>query len=109
MFKISYCNQMSIVQGDTATFTIEVDNYIFSEGDKAYFTVRKDTKESPIAIQKIITEFDEHHFTVYLDKKATNIPVGDYLYDIQLNLADGRVDTIILPTKFSVLGGVTLD
>ena len=56
MFKISYCNQMSIVQGDTATFTIEVDNYIFSEGDKAYFTVRKDTKESPIAIQKIITD-----------------------------------------------------
>ena len=58
---------------------------------------------------KIITEFEGHHFIVSLDKESTNIPPGTYLYDIQLNLADGRVDTIILPTKFTVLGGVTLD
>lgn len=109
MFKISDGNKMSIVQGDTATFTISVDNYTFVEGDKAYFTVRKDTKDSPVEIQKVITEFNVHHFIIHLDKESTNIPVGTYLYDIQLNLADGRVDTIVLPTKFTVLGGVTLD
>ena len=109
MFKIYADNKMSIIQGDTATFTVDVENYIFTEGDKAYFTVRKDIKDSPIEIQKVITTFEDSHFIVYLDKESTNIPVGSYLYDIQLSLADDRVDTIIAPTKFSILGGVTID
>ena len=30
-----------------------------------------------------------------------------YLYDIQINTADGRVDTIVGPAKFKVIGGIT--
>jgi len=31
---------------------------------------------------------------------------GTYYYDIQVNTADGRVDTVLGPAKFKILGGV---
>ncbi len=109
MFLIDDKKKMTVVKGDTAIFTVSVDNHTFSKGDTAYFTVRKSVGESPIEIRKVITDFDKNTFKVFLDKNDTDITVGTYLYDIQLNLNDGRVDTVILPTKFTILGGVTID
>ena len=37
----------------------------------------------------------------------SNLEPGTYWYDIQLNLADGRVDTVVGPAKFKIRGGVT--
>lgn len=109
MFKIDDFGKMTVIQGDTAIFNVDVENYAFANGDVAYFTVRKDLKDSNIEIKKVITDFVGNSFKVFLDKEDTSIKQGNYVYDIQLNLIDGRVDTVVTPNKFTVLGGVTVD
>lgn len=100
-------NAMSMVAKDTATFVISLDNYILDTGDTVYFTVSKELEQPEPAIQKVITEFDEHKAIVILSSEDTNIPVGKYYYDIQINTADGRVDTVLGPHTFKITGGAT--
>lgn len=100
---------MKITQGDTAFFDITISNYEFVEGDILYFTVKKDLDFGQNIIQKKITEFDKNVAKIVLSTSDTNIELGDYIYDIQLSLLDGRVDTIISPTNFEIVAGVTHD
>ena len=44
MFEILRKNHMRVVQGDSAAFDIDIENYNFVDGDKIYFTVKKKTK-----------------------------------------------------------------
>ena len=42
MFKIEqYSNTMAVIKKDTVSFTVSLDNYILSDGDKVTFTVAK--------------------------------------------------------------------
>lgn len=109
MFTIDNKKRMKIVKGDTAIFDINMKGYNFIEGDKVYFTVKISVDDVENIIQKIVTEFDENIAKIVLSSSDTNIDVGSYLYDIQCSLTDGRVDTVIPPTKFEVIGGVTHD
>ena len=109
MFLIDNKKRIKIVSGDTAIFDISVSGYNFVEGDKVYFTVKKNIDDTENAIQKIVTKFDGNTAKVILCKEDTNIPAGIYLYDVQCSLINGIVDTVVLPTKFEVLGGVTHD
>ena len=109
MFEILRKNHMRVVQGDTASFNISVDNYSFVEGDKVYFTVKKDMQDSKYVIQKIANSFEDNIVKFNLNPSDTNIDIGDYIYDIQVSLINGVVDTIVLPSKFEVIGGVTHD
>ena len=107
MFEILGSNHMRIVQGDTAIFNLNISDYNFVEGDVVYFTVKKSIKDKEYALQKVVTEFNENTAKFKLNKEDTNIKAGNYIYDIQVSLQDGRVDTIVLPSKFEVLEGVT--
>ena len=109
MFSIDNRKRMKIVKGDTAIFNIHVNNYKFVEGDKVYFTVKKSIDDTENKIQKVVTSFKENQAKIFLCKEDTNIETGEYLYDVQCSLSNGIVDTIILPTKFEVIGGVTHD
>lgn len=109
MFTIDNKKRMKVVKGDTAIFNIGINNYKFVEGDKVYFTVKKSVDDTRNAIQKVITEFEENQAKIFLCKEDTNIAAGEYLYDIQCSLSNGIVDTIVLPTKFEVIGGITHD
>lgn len=109
MFTIDYKKRIKIVKGDTAIFDIDMENYEFIEGDKVYFTVKKSINDTHNAIQKVISTFDKNKAKIVLSKEDTNIDVGVYLYDVQCSLTNGIVDTIILPTKFEILGGITHD
>ena len=42
MFEILRKNHMKVVQGDTAIFNININDYEFVDGDIVYFTVKKD-------------------------------------------------------------------
>jgi hypothetical protein len=98
---------MTIIKKDTASFDIELDNYMFTIGDEVIFTVNTDVElEEPI-LQKIVTDFEDGIATVHLTTEDTNIDIGTYKYDVQVNAQDGRVDTVIGPAKFIVKGGVT--
>ena len=107
MFEILGSNHMRIVQGDTAIFNLNISDYNFVEGDVVYFTVKKSIKDKEYALQKVVTEFNENTAKFKLNKEDTNIKAGNYIYDIQVSLQDGRVDTIVLPSKFEVIEGVT--
>lgn len=99
-------NAISIVAKDTGDFVISVDNYLLAEGDTVYFTVNVDLeKENPL-ISKEIREFVDNKAVVRLTTQDTNLAIGTYYYDIQINTADGRVDTVLGPAKFKITGGV---
>lgn len=97
---------MSIVAKDTGDFVISLDNYLLDEGDRVYFTVNSELEKPEPLIQKVITTFEDYKAVVRLTTTDTDIPVGSYYYDVEVNTADGRVDTVMGPSKFKVLGGV---
>lgn len=97
---------MSIIAKDTGDFVVSIDNYLLAEGDRVYFTVNDELEKPEPLIQKMIDTFDNHKAIVRLTTQDTDIPVGSYYYDIEVNTADGRVDTVAGPSKFKILGGV---
>ena len=109
MFTIDNKRRIKIVKCDTAIFDITMNNYEFVEGDKLYFSVKKNAIGTDAVIQKIVSTFDGNKAKIVLSTQDTNINEGVYLYDVQCSLFNGVVDTIIPPTKFEVIGGVTHD
>lgn len=99
-------NAISIVAKDTGDFVISFDDYLLGEGDVVYFTVNDELERANPRIQKVVNEFVENKAVIRLTTTDTNIPVGTYYYDVEVNTADGRVDTVLGPAKFKVLGGV---
>lgn len=107
MFKLNPLdNQITVIQGDTGILDLSLQNYQLKEGDKVYFTVKKDFTTKSL-IFKEVTKFTDGKAKFMFNTKDTTLAIGMYFYDVQCNLADGRVDTIIRPTKFQVLGGIT--
>lgn len=103
-------NQISIIQGDTGVIDFVIDNYQLSEGDVVYFTVvDKDLpKGSEPVIKKKITEFNDGAAAINLLALDTQeLEPKKYFYDIQVNTKDGRVDTVIAPSKFVVMEGIS--
>ena len=99
-------NTLSIIAKDTGDFVINLDDYLLAEGDIVYFTVNDALEKNNPRIQKAITEFENNKAVVRLATTDTNLPIGNYFYDVEVNTADGRVDTVLGPAKFKVLGGV---
>ena len=97
---------ISIIAKDTGEFVISFDNYLLNEGDTVYFTVNDELEKPNPRIQKVITEIDNNTEIIRLTTTDTNIPIGNYYYDVEVDTPDGRVDTIMGPSKFKVLGGV---
>ena len=97
---------MSVIRKDTGAFVLNIDNYLLDEGDKVYFTVNNELENPEPAIQKEIIVFYDNKAVIQLSSEDTDISVGNYYYDIEVNTADGRVDTVIGPAKFKVVGGV---
>jgi len=97
---------ISIIAKDTGDFVISFDDYLLDEGDTVYFTVNDELEKTNPRIQKVINEFVNNKAVIRLTTNDTNIPVGNYYYDVEVDTADGRVDTVLGPAKFKVLGGV---
>lgn len=106
MFTVATDNRIEVIRGDTGILELALDNYKLKDGDKVYFTV-KENYEGERLIFKEVTEFVDGKVKFILTSKDTDLKAGMYLYDVQCNLLDGRVDTVIKPAKFKILGGVT--
>lgn len=98
---------IKIIAKDTGDFVLTLNNYILASGDEVYFTINDGIEKEQHLLQKKITEFNEGCAIIFLTTDDTDLPVGEYYYDVQVNTADGRVDTVIGPAKFKVMGGVT--
>ena len=108
MFTINPDNRIKVIQGDTGILDLSLDNHKLKDGDKVYFTVKKDYAAEEVLIFKEVTKFTTDGKAKFIfTAEDTNLAIGLYLYDVQCNLADGRVDTVITASKFQVLGGIT--
>lgn len=78
----------TIIRGDNYPIKIikyDEDNtkISFVAGDKVTFSAKKNLKQTTYNIQESSTTIDNGEMTLTLDKTATDIPVGDYFYDIE--------------------------
>ena len=100
-------NIINVTKGDTGVINLALDNYKLQEGDKVTLTVKQNINDSVYVLQKIVTEFEDGTAKIMLSSSDTNIEPIKYVYDIQVDLADGRVQTVVIPSAFKVLKGVT--
>ena len=96
-------NEINITRGDTAIIDFTLDNHEFVAGDVVYFSVKRSPKDNNYIINKEITNFDGNKAIISLDSNDTRISKGKYWYDIQCNLVDGRVDTVVNKERFIIL------
>ena len=99
--------KITMIRKDTGDLTVALENYLLDTGDEVVFTVNTGYDLEHPLIQKRITEFQDHSALVRLGVDDTDLEPGEYLYDIQVNTADGRVDTVLGPAKFKITGGIT--
>ena len=99
-------NEINITRGDTAIIDFTLDNHEFVAGDVVYFSVKRSPKDNNYIINKEITNFDGNKAIISLDSNDTSISKGKYWYDIQCNLVDGRVDTVVNKERFIILEDV---
>ena len=101
-------NNITIIKKDTASLDILLDNYTLTNGDRVTLTIDREVEQETPIKQIIVTNFNEEGGAIInLTSEDTDLEIGTYKYDIQINTADGRVDTVIGPAKFKVIGGVT--
>lgn len=98
---------IKVIAKDSGDFVLTLDNYLLASGDEVVFTVSEEIGKENYVIQKRVTEFNDGSVIIFIAPKDTDLPLGEYYYDIQINAADGRVDTVVGPAKFKVIGGVT--
>lgn len=101
-------NNITIIKKDTASLEIALDNYQLTTGDTVIFTIAREVEQETPLVQKTVTIFTaEGRAVINLTTEDTDLDIGSYKYDIQIDTRDGRRDTVIGPAKFKVIGGVT--
>lgn len=89
-------NNITIIRSDEVTIGFKIDDYDFVIGDKVIFMIG-DNYFSTYIIKKEIIEFDvvDGCANIVLSADETSILAGEYVYDIRVELADGRKETVI--------------
>lgn len=105
MLSIDVNNKIKMVRGDTAVIEISLDNHTLVKGDQVKFTVKQSMSAQEPSILKVITEFTENGtaMIVLLEEDTMNLVAADYLYEIEVRLKDGTIDTIITATQFKLI------
>ena len=104
MFNIDSKNKITLVRGDTAVFTLALSDYALKSGDQVKLTVKFSASDSRALISKTITEFtDGKAVFEFLEEDTKGMEAGDYLYEIECRLSDGRIDTVIIATPFTLI------
>ena len=61
-------------------------------------------------MQKIVTEFHDGKALVeILPPDTKTLPIGRYVYDIQITFANGTVKTVVGPAIFEITAEVTYE
>lgn len=106
MFTITDNNVIKLTRGDYASFNIKLldingDEYSLQDGEYVTFTVKRNTRDPNILIQKTGTTIE------IFGEDTNNLPYGRYCYDAELTFANGEKDTFITPTDFYIEDEVT--
>ena len=107
MFIIDKDNSIRMIQGDTGSIRLKLDNYKLSSGDKVTFAMTSNSLKR-LLIEKSITEFESDGTALIIlnGKDTVDIAPGSYLYEIQVITKDGRIDTVIPMTRFKIMEGM---
>lgn len=102
-------NRITLTKGDSAKLKLKLydaQNKVITlkDGETALLTIKQDINSSKIALQLALDE--EQQFTFKPDDTAT-LDCGGYCYDIQVTLSDGGVYTVLPPSQFVLIKGVT--
>lgn len=103
-------DKITLTKGDSFFATIGMKNkttgqtYSPQEGDVIRFGVKKTTNHPTCVIEKIIPNDTLLLHLVPNDTKA--LPIGNYVYDIELTYADGEKDTFINKAQFILVDEV---
>ena len=105
-------NKITLTRGDTFVATVEMNKdgepYTPQEGDVIRFAVKHPTMnasktdyaDAEPLIEKVIPNGT---LILQLDPEDTKpLGFGDYVYDIQITYANGRVDTFITTAQFKL-------
>lgn len=104
--------EISMIRGNSESITLALEengtSIPFESDDTVYFTIKKRLEDTENALQKVITVFDEGSAVIEITPEDTkSLELGEYIYDIQLTRADGKITTIIPPSLFLIEGEVT--
>ncbi len=109
-------NNISITRGDSAVIALEITDtsgapYIIADGDQLTMTVKASIDDVvPVIVKTLdygIVRGDDA-VEIHIDPRDTaRLRYGDYIYDVELVMADGYTDTVIPPSQLTITGEVT--
>ena len=116
MFKIAYDKKITMVQGDTGVIKMRISNYELSQGDEVRFAIANKANPSillcqhsdkKIVLEKQVTVFEKDGSAriVIYPYDTEYLQPGKYLYEIQVKTKDGRIDTVVPLTSFTLMDG----
>lgn len=102
-----------MVSGDTERFDLDfvsgVEGVKFVTGDKMYLSVKKQRTDTDYLFQVTASLAPIQQQLVINPEHTKDLDEGVYWYDIQMNTAALGVKTIVWPTTFEIVRGVTHD
>lgn len=110
MLKILDDQTIQLTRGDTAALTINIVDEVTSapyevvNDDKLTFSVKKTVNDRNYYVKKTVT--GTNHIVIN-PSDTKNMGFGTYVYDVQLDKADGEASTVIGPATFELLTEVT--
>ena len=116
VFKIGYDKKITMVQGDTGVIRMRISNYELSQGDEVRFAIANKANPSillcqhsdkKIVLEKQVTVFEKDGSAriVIYPYDTEYLQPGKYLYEIQVKTKDGRIDTVVPLTSFTLMDG----
>ena len=103
-------NNIKLTRGDTAYLTVPItdtvsgETYEIDNSDVLTFSVRKNVNAKEYLFQKVVQ--GSNVFKI-LPTDTSDLRYGTYIYDVQLDMANGDRFTIIEPSNFEVTSEVT--
>ena len=105
-----------MVQGDTGVIRMRIHNYELSQGDEVRFAIVNKANPSillcqhsdkKIVLEKQVTVFEKDGSAriVIYPYDTEYLQPGKYLYEIQVKTKDGRIDTVVPLTSFTLMDG----
>ena len=106
-----------MVQGDTGVIRMRIHNYELSQGDEVRFAIVNKANPSillcqhsdkKIVLEKQVTVFEKDGSAriVIFSYDTEYLQPGKYLYEIQVKTKDGRIDTVVPLTSFTLMDGI---
>ncbi|KMO86060.1 hypothetical protein AB840_09960 [Megasphaera cerevisiae DSM 20462] len=107
MFKVIN-NKVYLTRGDSAPLPLDVADkdgnpYTPQSDDVVVLTVKKTTADTAYLTQKHLVD----GVFSFIPTDTESWDYGDYVYDVQLTMANGYTDTIIQPSLFRIMEEVT--